>query len=151
MVWATLDATTPGRDRHLFSAASIRVSHEAPGTATLTLTGVDAGAKGRIELTVISTDDDSAQVRVFAVPQTGRPQSLAPHVELTIDDLGDDDPPWKGTLDEFESLVSFDSGLLPSLLAPGERREYLIRYEIAKDARRSDRASVVMVWQAEAH
>lgn len=149
LVWATATETEPERNRLLISTVSIRVAADAPGTADVDLRRLEPGAEGRVVLTVTSADDDPVEVRMFAVAGVGRPQPLAPHVELTIDDPDDDEPAWTGTLDEFQSFLSYDAGILPMLLEPGERREYVIRYAIANDAEPPTEASVVLVWRAE--
>ena len=149
LVWATLEATTPGRDRLLISPESVSVAEGAPGTANFALRGLAPGSEGKIEVTVTYARGAVAEVRLFAVPTFGHSQSLAPHVELVIDDPADDAPAWTGTLDELRSLNSYGVGILPTVMSAGDEREYVFTYAIADDAVPSSQASVVLVWRAE--
>ena len=149
LVWATVEATTPGRDQEVIHPASIRVAALAPGTANFALRGIEPGTEDRAAATVTYVGAEPAEVRLFTVPTIGPSQSLAPDVELVIDDPADGAPPWTGTLDELRSLNSFDAGVLPSVMSPGDRREFIVRYSIAADADPTAQASAVLVWRAE--
>jgi hypothetical protein len=165
LIWQTANATFavstyPFSSR--WSTGTVAIGDDDAGTALFTRTGLKPGAAGTRCLTVTSTGNVPALVRLYG---TGRStsRSLTSYLNLTIlagsgggtascSGFTPDSTVYTGTLAAFPTTFGSGVGSWTTTGTSGETRSYQITYSVSSSAPTSVQtgtASVAFTWEAQ--